>query len=271
MEGWISLHRSVQEHWLWKNPVKLQWWLDILLNVNHKDKKVNIGNDLIDCDRGQSIMSLQNWGKRWDVSKDTVRNFLKLLQKDNMILLENLSKTTRLTVCNYDKYQPQIHDDQTQSKRNPNANQTQSYPNNNVNKDKNDNNNYKKVLLSELKNSDVPNQEYFEITLAYWQLFKKNLIESGVSTTTIEKAKGKWIDPIRLLIEQDKHTLQDLRDVFQLLQNDEFWKSNILSTSKLRIQFQKLLLKARNNGKQSGYQKGATDKQLAEVMLKHFG
>lgn len=137
MQGWISLHRSIQNHWIWKAPVKLKWWLDILLTVNHADTKVNVGNKLFDCKRGQSVMSLQSWASRWGVSKDVVRNFFNLLQKDGMIDTENLTKTTRITVCNYEDYQDVLHDSQTEQQRNPNANSSQSHANNNDNKNNN--------------------------------------------------------------------------------------------------------------------------------------
>ena len=120
--GWIRLSRSIENHWIYKDPVKLKWWIDILINVSFKDSKVNIGNQLIECKRGQSIMSLSSWGERWGVSKDKVRNFFLLLEKDGMITHENVSKSTRITVCNYESYQSVLHDDTTQPKRNPNAN-----------------------------------------------------------------------------------------------------------------------------------------------------
>lgn len=120
-DGWIKLFRSIRNHWLWDHPEKLKWWIDILLEVNHTGKKVAIGYELFDCSRGQSVMSLSNWAKRWRVSKDQARNFLVLLQKDKMISRENLGKTTRLTVCNYDSYQHVLHDSQTASKRHPNG------------------------------------------------------------------------------------------------------------------------------------------------------
>lgn len=129
-DGWIRLHRRVQDHWLWKDPVKFQWWVDILITVNHNPAKVNIGNELIECNRGQSIMSLLSWSLRWKVSKDTARNFLKLLEKDSMITLESYTKTTRLTVCKYDSYQTTLHDEQTLTKRSPYADQTLADPNN---------------------------------------------------------------------------------------------------------------------------------------------
>lgn len=122
--GYICVFRSIKNHWIWKNPEKLKWWLDILLSVNYsiEIQKINIGNKLYECGRAQSIKSLSNWANEWGVSKDTARNFISLLVKDGMISLENLTKTTRITVCNYDSYQVVLHDEQTQTKRKPNAN-----------------------------------------------------------------------------------------------------------------------------------------------------
>lgn len=133
--GWISIYRSIRYHWIWQDPVKLKWWIDILLAVNHEDKKVNIGMRLIECKRGQTVMSLRNWADRWKVSKDTTRNFFELLKKDKMIITENLINTTRLTVCNYDVYQGDLRTSQTSTEREPNASQTQADPNNNDNND----------------------------------------------------------------------------------------------------------------------------------------
>jgi hypothetical protein len=102
--GFIFLHRSIRGHWIWKDANKLQWWLDILMECNHADQKVSIGFHLLDCKRGQSLNSLLTWSKLWHVDVSTVRRFLKLLENDKMIVTENVQKTTRITVCNYDTY-----------------------------------------------------------------------------------------------------------------------------------------------------------------------
>jgi len=138
MGGWISLHRKIKEHWVWQDPKKFQWWVDILMDVNHQGRTVNVGNALFECKRGESVKSLKTWADQWKVSKDTARNFLKLLQKDKMITTENLKKTTRLTVCNYDDYQQVLLNGQTTGKRKPNAKQTTSDPNNKGNKENKD-------------------------------------------------------------------------------------------------------------------------------------
>ncbi len=125
MAGWLKLSREINTHWIWNDPIKFKWWIDILLTVNFEDKKVLIGNTLMDCNRGQSLLSLSSWGARWGVNKKTVDSFFKLLKKDGMILTENGTVTTRLTVCNYDTYQQAENAKGTQRLRVGNALVTQ--------------------------------------------------------------------------------------------------------------------------------------------------
>lgn len=206
MEGWIKLHRKIIDHWIYKDSLKFHWWIDILLMVNHEDNKVNIGFELFECKRGQSIMSLKNWADRWNVNKDTARNFLKLLEKDGMIIHENLSKTTRLTVCNYEDYQISLHNRQTMGKRKTNDGQTQSDPNKNDKNDKeyiydyfydeqielsNGDQNYiqfVKILFGE-NNLKIPLKGVLKIknqlTYSQFQLVYTNKVKNNVSLTTI--------------------------------------------------------------------------------------
>jgi hypothetical protein len=105
--GWIKLHRELSDHWLWKKkPFSPgQAWIDILIEANHEDNKTMIKGQLIECKRGQSLFSVMTWQKRWGWSRQKVRTFLKLLQSDSMIEQNTTSKTTILTICNYDIYQ----------------------------------------------------------------------------------------------------------------------------------------------------------------------
>ena len=125
MEGWIKLHRKLKDHWIWKSDNRLKWWIDILMTVNHDDAKVLIKGTLIECKRGQSVRSLDSWGRDWNVTKGAVRDFFRLLQNDAMLHTESLQITTRITVCNYEDYQTELHAEETQKKRNANAEETQ--------------------------------------------------------------------------------------------------------------------------------------------------
>jgi hypothetical protein len=136
--GFISLFRSIRKHWIWQDSVKLKWWIDILLEVNHKPKKVLLGSRLIDCNRGQSVNSLQTWAIRWRTNVSAVRRFFALLESDNMIVTENVSKTTRITVCKYESYQDWRHDSETKVKRLRNDDEKIPATNNNANKENND-------------------------------------------------------------------------------------------------------------------------------------
>ena len=130
MSGWIKLHRQIYTHWIFKDAERLRAWIIILGHVNFKEEKVALGNDLLICKRGESLMSLDSWaklfGKNWNKSK--VRRFLNLLQNDSMIELTNEKITTRLTVCNYDTYQDERNTSETQVKRKRNASETQVTP-----------------------------------------------------------------------------------------------------------------------------------------------
>jgi hypothetical protein len=116
MEGWIKLHRSFLEHWLcdeYRPLTKREAWETMLFTVNYEDKKSLIKGQLYTCERGQSLLSLQNWAEKFTWSIQNVRSFFKLLESDSMIILEGLQYTTRLTICNYDKYQDNQQTDNT--------------------------------------------------------------------------------------------------------------------------------------------------------------
>jgi hypothetical protein len=143
MEGWIKTHRKIQDHWIYKEHrvfSNFEAWTDILLNVNHCEAKVYIKGTLFTVKRGESINSLETWAKRWNWTKSKVRRFLELLQSDEMVVIKNEHKTTRLTVCNYDSYQDTRNADETEMKRRRNADETRVKPYKNDKNENNDNN-----------------------------------------------------------------------------------------------------------------------------------
>jgi len=117
MSGWIKLHRKIRTHWVYDNPEYLKAWITILLEVNHADTKTLIGGFLLECRRGEKLYSMETWartfGKGW--TRQKVRTFFSLLQKEKMINHFSEYKTTRLTVCNYDTYQIQQPADNQQN------------------------------------------------------------------------------------------------------------------------------------------------------------
>jgi hypothetical protein len=143
--------------------------------------------------------------------------------------------------------------------------------NDNVNVNVNDNViEYKKALLSEIKISDFPNinPDYLEITKSFQLLIRSNLIEAGASTKDIDKTRGAAIDQIRLMIESDGYTIEDMRKVYLYLQKNSFWKKNILSINKLREKMTTLKMQMKNeNGRTNNQERDWNE--LAEILHKH--
>lgn len=108
MQGWIKVHRSICDHWLWQDKpfAKGQAFEDILYHSSHANNKVLIDGKLIDIKRGEEITSIRKLSNRWGWSNTKVKNFLELLEKEKMISLEKSdSQKTVIKVLNYAKYQ----------------------------------------------------------------------------------------------------------------------------------------------------------------------
>lgn len=116
-------------------------------------------------------------------------------------------------------------------------------------------------LLSEIKISDDKkfflvkdfqieiNEEtlmHYKTALGFQKLFIKNLKEKQSPTSQTENATYKnFVDPIRLIFEKNEATKEQLREAYEYLNSKEgeFWKSNILSTKKLREKLSMIILK----------------------------
>lgn len=110
MEGWISLHRQLQEHWLWKSKEpfdKRSAWIDLLLMVNHQKEKIEFDKGFMEVERGQRITSLEKLAKRWKWSRHKVSDYLNQLEQDGMLVQVRDNKKTLISIENYNKYQVQ--------------------------------------------------------------------------------------------------------------------------------------------------------------------
>jgi DNA replication protein DnaD len=147
MKGWISLHRDIEHHWVWKEKPfsKGQAWVDILLMVNHEDKKIIFDNQLKIVKRGSRITSIRKLCDRWGWSNTKVRSFLELLQQDEMIHYKSDTRKTLLTVVKYNDYQG---DEKRKTPKKHHSNTTETSLKHTNNNDNNYNNNIY-ILISD--------------------------------------------------------------------------------------------------------------------------
>ncbi len=108
MEGWIKIHRKIQDNWLWKEKrkfSKFEAWMSLLLKANHKENKILFGNDIINIKAGSFITSEVKLADEWNWSRNTVRTFLTLLQNEKMLNKFCTTKYTMLSIENWALYQ----------------------------------------------------------------------------------------------------------------------------------------------------------------------
>jgi len=163
-QGWIKLYRKIQDNPLWAEKRKFsraEAWIDILMEVQHSKEpsRVLLGSVILMCNRGESLKSLDTWALRWGWTKSTVRRYLSLLQNMKQIRFENATKTTRITVCNYDAYNEERNCNGTGTERKQNTNRTHMEPDKNEDNENNEKNEDSSFAISgenDFKKQQIP-------------------------------------------------------------------------------------------------------------------
>lgn len=278
--AFIKIDRNFFEGKYWKQKrvfSQAEAWIDLVRSARFEiepETRILSSGRYITIKRGEIHASIRFLAERWSWGNDKVKRFLDAAISEQAIERRTEQGESIITLLNYGIYNP-VGDESQTANRTPNQTPIDTptehpsihQPNTRKYKLKNiRTKEYKKYILSEINSDDFPelNSEYLEITKAFHSLFRNNLIEAGASTTIIDRAKGTWVDSIRLMIEADGYTVEDLRDVYKFLQKDAFWKQNILSTSKLREQMHKIKLKIKNGNSKT--REATSWEELAEVV-----
>ena len=261
MNGWIKLHRKISEKAFYsKDSEKVHLWVHLLIMANHEGREEMFAGKPIICNPGQFTTGRKQISEATGIEVNKVERVLTYFEKIEQQIEQQKSSTNRLiTILNWNEYQEseqpfeqQVNNDRTTSEQRVNNNRTHS-KNERTKELKNERiKEYKNILLSKVNTIDYPdvNFEYLEIAKGFQELFRSNLIEAKSSTASIDKAKGSWIDDIRLMVENDGVKIEELRQIFRFLKSDSFWKQNILSTKKLREKYPQLKLKINGNNRQ---------------------
>lgn len=106
VQGWISIHRQLQKHWIWKDKPfsKGQAWIDLIMLANYEDKKIPYKGEVITCERGTVNLSISVLAERWGWGREKTRNFLRLLEADKMVTVNATRHRTTITIENYTFY-----------------------------------------------------------------------------------------------------------------------------------------------------------------------
>lgn len=112
-----------------------------------------------------------------------------------------------------------------------------------------------KEKKSKEKNINSPKQVYDESSVPF-QLANRLFTRILENNPNHKKPNlQKWADDMRLMMERDSRTKEQIEYLIDWCQQDSFWKGNILSASKLREKYDQLVIQVKNRkgGGQSGF------------------
>jgi len=112
--GWIKLHRKIQDNPIWDKPEQLRAWIDLLLMATHKERTKFINGEEVILEQGEVDASFRYLSKRWNWSIGKVQRFLNLLKKCSMIDVKTDTGQNLVSICNYATYQIEENKNDTQ-------------------------------------------------------------------------------------------------------------------------------------------------------------
>ena len=146
-KGWISLHRSLLNHWIYEDAEYLKIWITFLLEATHKKQRKLVGNQSIELDVGQFVFGRKKFAERLKIKEWKLQKATELLVKDEMIkTVKRTNKYTIYEIVNYSFYQQQVQQQemlinqgvsQIEHQQNNSKNDSKSNSKNNSNKARN--------------------------------------------------------------------------------------------------------------------------------------
>lgn len=248
--GYLPIWRKFfDEHPFWKKKrvfSEAEAWIDILreTHFDEEPKERFINGKMVRVNYGEAIMSTRYCGIRWGWHNSRVFRFFKLLQMMEQIEVKTEHKTNRIIVINYATYDikqnAKQNEDRTQIERKQNANRTQIEQTKTCNTGN-------QLNIKRDKSLFVEDSEEFRLADLLFTEIRKN--NPNFKTPNLQQ----WAGQVDLMIRIDKRVPEQIAQIIAWCQDNDFWKSNILSTQKLRKQYDQLLVKMNGSSKRQQY------------------
>lgn len=212
--------------------------MDLIMLANHKPGHIRIQGVRVDVLRGEVGWSEVALAARWRWSRSKVRRFMQELEDEKMLTKKRYTgqdkRNCLSTIVNYEKFQGEDSaDDTSDSTRDGHATDMRRYTNKN---EKNE----KKKDISFVEGS-------IELRLATYLFNCIRLNRPEFKQPDLQT----WAKHVDLMLRIDKREPEHVREVIKWAQADNTprdgtgfcWAVNILSTLKLRKQFDQLAIK----------------------------
>lgn len=215
--GYVRLWRkSLDAGWI-KNHKLWAFWTYCLLKASHKEYDAIIGLQIIHLLPGQFIFGRAKAAEETGLSEREIRTILAFLIKTGNLTSKTTNKFSVITIVNWHIYQS----DETKNDQQNDQQRANKGPHTNTIEHKTYSSDSQEVRLSEL---------------LLQKILHRNPKHKKPNLQT-------WAKDVDRMIRIDGRTPEEIRAVIEWCQQDAFWMNNILSTAKLRDQFDQLILK----------------------------
>ncbi|RPJ97261.1 hypothetical protein CW357_00930 [Rummeliibacillus sp. TYF005] len=284
MSGWISLHRKLMDNPIYSSAGMLKLWIHCLLKASHAEHEQLVGTQIIKLQPGQFVTGRDSLAYEFNrgaikgdiVSSITLWRWLGTLEKMHMVNIKKTTKYSVVTVINWSMYQlneQQMNNrfgDKPVNKNENNKKSEQQITHENafvstvqgecVKKSEQQMNNKRTTNEQQMNTNNNVNNVNNNISRKRSRFYEEDSDEMKLANFFISKIrendqkfkdpnKQTWCDDFRKLIELDKRDKHEISKLIKWVQQDDFWKSNVLSPSKLRKRYSELLIKMQNEQK----------------------
>ncbi|MEM8119479.1 hypothetical protein Q4R94_18525 [Morganella morganii] len=258
---------------LYRDSQAVHLWLHLILKANHTDEEVNTDIGMMIVRRGQMITGRPTLVSETFIPDNKVKSLLRTFESKGMINIESKGrKFSLISIVKYDDFQSQ--NCPTDVQRMSNANTSENAPlsdvcptdvqrlsihNNNI-LNTNVFNDRPRISKSSPRKAkpeaavSSPKGDKWgtadDLKAAQW-IFQ---LITRISPSAKTPNWSGWANDVRLMREQDNRTHSNICQMFKFANQDNFWKSNILSPAKLREKWTQLEAKrnTQGQGKPSG-------------------
>jgi hypothetical protein len=228
--GYIKLYRGLMDKGFYRDSEYVHLWVHLLMLAAYQDREFLFNGKLQKLKAGQLVTGRKALSMNTGIEQSKCERILKCFESEHQIEQQNTNRFRIISICNWDKYQ--VSEQQNEQPVN-NGRTTDEQPVNTYKKDKK----YKKERKT--FSSDSIELRLSELLLEKILLRNPNHKRPNIQT---------WARDVDLMIRIDKRTPEDIRRIIEWCQADPFWQNNILSTEKLRRQFDQVLMKMSGNG-----------------------
>jgi len=134
--GWIKLHRSITDSFVFDNPDRLKFWLWCLCKASHKDRKQTVGLQEIQLTKGQFVFGRKKASTELSMDESKIYRLLKTFEKREKVEVKSNNKYSLVTVVNWSFYQGSEQQSEQQMNNKLTTNEQQSNTNKNVKKER---------------------------------------------------------------------------------------------------------------------------------------